>query len=629
MAEPARRLARRRARRRRIAALCVGVAVLAGGAGTAWALTGSSGSAYRLASVERADVQQTVPADGTLSAQHSAVLSFAAGGTVSSVRVAVGDPVSAGELVATLDPTALNSAVTSAQQTLANAQLRLANDEDAQANGATTTSSLVTPAGGPSGIQLASARFALSASGSTAQQQIRAAQQAVVTAQHGLDAAVAAVGGDLDGLRAACTSGSTLNTVPVVADDNGTVSGPAGTSPEVAVLLTPESTSANPQTVGAGGSYTFTGLNAGGQYTLLLIPVGGADCSAALDTAARDGAELTTAKQALYAAIGKLDDALSTATSVGNGAGSGSGRTGGGTGRNTTPSKGTPTKGTPTKAASGAAASQGTGNSATSATGGRTGGSSGTGVPITAEQIAADAKSVDAAQAALAVAQHDIGYATLTSPISGVVGAVTMQAGSAVSASSSSAAITVVGSGTLSTQVDVSLDEIDLVKVGQTAQVTVDGLPAALAARVTYVGAVNASSSGSTASYPVTVSLDSTDSKLFDGMGASVAIDVGTARQALTVPLSAVHSTGRLVTVTVYTNGTPTLTRVTLGVIGADRAQVTSGLKLGQSVVLADLNEAVPSSSTTLTRRGTGLGGLTGGGAFGGVGGRFTRVGGR
>jgi len=95
------------------------------------------------------------------------------------------------------------------------------------------------------------------------------------------------------------------------------------------------------------------------------------------------------------------------------------------------------------------------------------------------------------------------------------------------------------------------------------------------------------------------------------------------------VPLSAVHSTGRLVTVTVYANGTPTLTRVTLGVVGADRAQVTSGLKLGQQVVLADLNEAVPSSSTTLTRRGTGLGGLTGGGAFGGVGGRFTRVGGR
>src|SRR5579875_1871298 len=215
MAEPARRLARRRGRRRRIAALCVGIAVLAGGAGTAWALTGSSGAAYRLASVERADVQQTVQADGTLSAQHRATLSFATGGTVSSVRVAVGDRVSAGEVVATLDASALNAAVTSAQQTVANAQQRLADDESAQANGAATTSSLVTPLGADdrSGVQLASARFALPAA-SPVQQQVRAAQQAVVAAQHELDAAVAAVGGELAGLRSVCTSGSasTLNT---------------------------------------------------------------------------------------------------------------------------------------------------------------------------------------------------------------------------------------------------------------------------------------------------------------------------------------------------------------------------------------------------------------------------------
>jgi len=53
--------------------------------------------------------------------------------------------------------------------------------------------------------------------------------------------------------------------------------------------------------------------------------------------------------------------------------------------------------------------------------------------------------------------------------------------------------------------------------------------------------------------------------------------------------------------------------------VGTLLTQVTSGVKTGQLVTLASLDEPVPSSSTTSTR--TGLGGFGGTGGAGGTGG--------
>ena len=59
---------------------------------------------------------------------------------------------------------------------------------------------------------------------------------------------------------------------------------------------------------------------------------------------------------------------------------------------------------------------------------------------------------------------------------------------------------------------------------------------------------------------------------------------------------------------------------VKVGMVGDEYTQVLSGLTPGQSVVLADYAEAVPSSNTDTTSFG-GLGGLGGGGGFFGGGG--------
>jgi hypothetical protein len=187
-----------------------------------------------------------------------------------------------------------------------------------------------------------------------------------------------------------------------------------------------------------------------------------------------------------------------------------------------------------------------------------------------------------------------------------------------VGSSAGSNAVTIVGPGAEQVQTTVSLANVDLVKPGERAQVRVDGVSAPITGTVTSIGALN-STTGSSTTFPVTVLLAATNSHLFDGAGAAVAITVGQVGNVVTVPSSAVHTLGTRHTVTVLSGGKPTTTRVQTGAVGVDRTQITSGLTLGARVVLAQLNAPVPSSSTTNLRRG-GLGGGTGGG-LGGAGG--------
>jgi hypothetical protein len=117
----------------------------------------------------------------------------------------------------------------------------------------------------------------------------------------------------------------------------------------------------------------------------------------------------------------------------------------------------------------------------------------------------------------------------------------------------------------------------------------------------------------------VTIVLDPTTTALYDGAGVSVAIDVGTASDVLTVPTSAVHKTGNLATVSVYANGKVSTALVTLGTEGTDRVQIKSELKAGQRVVLAEVSAAIPTNSSgNLGRFGNG-GGLVGPGGLGGT----------
>jgi multidrug efflux pump subunit AcrA (membrane-fusion protein) len=100
------------------------------------------------------------------------------------------------------------------------------------------------------------------------------------------------------------------------------------------------------------------------------------------------------------------------------------------------------------------------------------------------------------------------------------------------------------------------------------------------------------------------------------GSGAVVVIGIRTVDDVVRVPASALSGVDSgSSTVTVMSGSGSTVTRVAVGAVGGGWAQITSGLKAGQEVLIADPSLPLPSNNTT-GRVGAGLGG----GGFGGGG---------
>ena len=89
---------------------------------------------------------------------------------------------------------------------------------------------------------------------------------------------------------------------------------------------------------------------------------------------------------------------------------------------------------------------------------------------------------------------------------------------------------------------------------------------------------------------------------------ASVTITTAQAR-GVSVPTSAVHKSGHQATVTVYAGGKTRVTKVTVGTMGPVMTRITAGLKIGQQVVLANLNAPLPTNNLTNRFGGPGFAG--------------------
>jgi RND family efflux transporter MFP subunit len=227
---------------------------------------------------------------------------------------------------------------------------------------------------------------------------------------------------------------------------------------------------------------------------------------------------------------------------------------------------------------------------------------------VTAATLARDQSSIDTARAALVRAEAALDKARLAAPIAGTVAAVDVSPGESVDAST--VAVVVNGDdGNVTVTIDVTENDIRAIEVGQSATVAPDGSSDPLPARVTSIGLLSASDSG-TASYPVEVSLAGAPMSLASGSDATVSVVTATARNVVTVPSSAVSvaAGGSSGVVRVLTGDKVTSTPVQVGAVGALRTEITSGLNTGQRLVLADLSQALPSSSTDARIDG-GLGG--------------------
>ena len=99
----------------------------------------SASSGYRMTTVVHTTVATSLDVVGTVEPVNDASASFQVAGKVATVTAAVGDTVTAGQTLASLDPTALGQSVSSAQSSLSADEAKLTADKNGQ------TSSAVTP----------------------------------------------------------------------------------------------------------------------------------------------------------------------------------------------------------------------------------------------------------------------------------------------------------------------------------------------------------------------------------------------------------------------------------------------------------------------------------------------------
>ncbi|HEV2309762.1 MAG TPA: HlyD family efflux transporter periplasmic adaptor subunit [Acidimicrobiia bacterium] len=277
-----------------------------------------------------------------------------------------------------------------------------------------------------------------------------------------------------------------------------------------------------------------------------------------------------------------------------------------------------PSAGGASSSAGGASSSAGSGRSGV--TGGGGGGVSG-GSTATAADLSADQAAVDAALANVAVAQQALAQATLTSPIAGTVDAVNIVPGQSVSAGSTTANVVVRGSATYQVATTVSVDNIPHVAVGQSATVVPDGKHKTLSGKVASISIVPSSSSALSTSYLVVVALKNPTVDLGNASTGTVTIVTQHAKSTLAVPTSAVTTNGTTNTVEVLDGSTVRQQRVRVGVVGYTWTQITSGLKRGELVVLANVAAPLPGSATTSSNSSTSTTTPLGGAFFGGRGG--------
>jgi len=224
--------------------------------------------------------------------------------------------------------------------------------------------------------------------------------------------------------------------------------------------------------------------------------------------------------------------------------------------------------------------------------------------------------SVDNAADTLADAQADLASATLTSPIAGLViaiGAVGDSAGSAVGGTESTGFATIADVSAMSMTADIAEADIADVTVGQVATVTFPALADVEATATVTAISPTATASNSVVTYATTITLDAIPEGLRLGQTAEVDITIeSSAEDALYVPSAAITTAtdGTSTVDVVEEDGTVTTTTVTLGVVGDQGTEITSGLEEGQTIVIGEV------SNTETTDTGTGTGGLQGG--FGG-----------
>lgn len=599
------------------------------------AASGAETDRYATATVTRGSVAQTYTGSGSVAKVDQASATFPTSGTVTAVEVKVGDKVSAGDTLATIDDTALADAVDEAQQTLDAAEVALAGAQDAAAEATASPSATATPtatAGAPSPSTSSPAKAEPSAAPTSARPSSGSGSgdasgsprptgastadltRAVREAQTRLTALTDASRAELAAQQKACaalsnsspTAGPTASAAP---SDTATPT-PTATPSGTATPTRPATPAARPGRTATADPTTTA------SPTAPVTPVPSTDaatlsaCITAVVAVQQTQLRVGDQQAVVAAALTALGQADSSSADGSQGSGSPSSGSSSGTGSSSsTKSSGTGSSGTKSSGTGGSNSSSSGARSSAPASGSSSrqssaGSTAGSRSGQTTVTVGSAQAAVTKDRIALTTAKAQVAAATMTAPITGVVSAVPFAKGDTASSSDQ---VVVIGRGSVEVVMNVPEASFRTLAVGQRATVSTPGSPAA-PGKVTRLGllpndtstgtgSTAASSSGTT--YPVTVLATGTKaSALASGATASVAVTLRRATNVVVAPVSAVTRSGTTGTVQVLTDGAPTRTDVTLGAVGAATVEVTKGLDVGRTLVLADNDTALPTAST-------------------------------
>ena len=242
-----------------------------------------------------------------------------------------------------------------------------------------------------------------------------------------------------------------------------------------------------------------------------------------------------------------------------------------------------------------------------------------------AVQIASARAQLASAQSRLTDAKAALTAATMTSTIAGTVAQINITTGDKVGNSASSGAqIVVISTTSWVVEASVGSEDLPQLKKGMQAEITPTGSTTKVFGTVKTVGIVASSSSGGSASFPVTIAVTGSPKGLYAGGAATVSIIVKQVDNVLTVPTSAVHTENGKTVVHQMVSGAQVSTAVTVGTTYGAVTQILTGLKTGDKVVGTTFRTGGNNpTGGTRTRQGggTGGGGFGGGGFGGGFGG--------
>jgi len=219
-----------------------------------------------------------------------------------------------------------------------------------------------------------------------------------------------------------------------------------------------------------------------------------------------------------------------------------------------------------------------------------------------AQTVASRKDQVVAAQEEVARAQTNLSYATITSPIDGIVVNKSVEEGQTVNANMSTPDLFTIAQDLTNMQVVADVDEADIgdVKKGERVTFTVDAYPDdTFEGTVTQVR-LEATTTNNVVTYQVVISAPNADLKLKPGLTASVVIYTQESNGVLSVPSKALRYTPAKETVggrkiqdvsnaknKVWTLEGNTLVahKVNIGMTDGIHTQVLSGIREGQQVI--------------------------------------------